>query len=110
MMCSCGMARVDQPRSLHSIDCVPAALKEQQEAKAFVRRMINRLGAGYHPDTPFNEYVTVGGWPQCQSPYKRGDPTFTPAEAEALQAEQDKYTAAGYDLCGFALEILAEGK
>ena len=44
------------------------------QAKAWVRRLVRLMGAGFHPDTPFDEYRTPDG-----------ARSFTPSECALLE-------------------------
>jgi hypothetical protein len=39
------------------------AVVDRDSAVDFVTACVNRIGAGYHPDTPFAEYVDAAGEP-----------------------------------------------
>lgn len=46
-----------------------------QDAVEWVRAQVDLVGLGYHPDTPYRDYVV------CQT----GEPTFTAEQADAME-------------------------
>ena len=50
----------------------------REEALSFLNEMFNRLGFGYHPDSPLSEYVNPND-----------TPTFSKAELKKLQPKHD---------------------
>ena len=55
------------------------AVTDAASAEAFVRWCCRSIGRGFHPDTPFSDYVEGGD----------GSPTFGEADAATLQASMD---------------------
>lgn len=53
---------------------LPASASAVQ-AKRWVRNLVFFVGAGFHPDTPFCDYVTPDG-----------KPSFSPQQCQALEA------------------------
>lgn len=55
------------------------AVTDAASAVAFVRWCCRSIGPGFHPDTPFTDYVEGGD----------GSPTFADADAASLQARMN---------------------
>ena len=85
---------------MRNSDKMPAQISEDAtavEAALWVRRIVRFVGPGFHPDTPFDEYVRIGD----------GSCLFAPGEAELLQANLDRAWAildrAGIEIYSVAL-------
>lgn len=39
----------------------PPEVRDQESAVHFIKWCVEQLGLGYHPDTPFSDYVGQGG-------------------------------------------------
>jgi hypothetical protein len=61
---------------------VPAVPKTEQDARDFVWWLERTIGGGFHPDTPADQYIHIGG-PQD------GTPLYTKVEERLLQAGLD---------------------
>lgn len=57
----------------------PLEVNDQSTAVAFIRWCVGCLGMGYHPDTPFADYVDTNGQ-QC----------FAPDDAKRLDILQEQ--------------------
>lgn len=57
----------------------PPDVHDRESAIAFVLWCVETVGLGYHPDTPFSEYVD-----------RDGLPTFIPADASRLEELADR--------------------
>lgn len=60
------------------ISSAPAAT-DAASSEAFIRWCCRAIGRGFHPDTPFSDYVEGGD----------GSPTFEEEDAATLQARMD---------------------
>lgn len=40
------------------IDTIPHSVETVEDAQGLVRWCVENIGLGYHPDTPFEEYIT----------------------------------------------------
>ena len=49
------------------------------EVRNFIRECTEKLGLGFHPDTPFEDYINV----------ETEQPTFTPEESAEWQRKMD---------------------
>jgi hypothetical protein len=69
-----------------------------EESKEYVRRLTRWIGVGFHPDTPFEDYVKPDG-----------SPLFIKTQCARLEREFARahriITAAGIDVCSVALPI-----
>lgn len=50
------------------------------DVRNFIRQCTEELGMGFHPDTPFDDYVNVD----------TGLPTYTPEQAEERQLQMEQ--------------------
>jgi len=58
---------------------MPTCRMTKVQAQAVVRKLIKKLGLGFHPDTPISDYVET----------RTGKPSFSPAETQRLQRQID---------------------
>jgi hypothetical protein len=71
----------------------------KQEAAAFLGFMVGRVGGGYHPDNPVNDYVSM----------KTGKKVFTPAEIAMYQdLHNEMCMALGNDVYKLGLVIFSK--
>ena len=54
----------------------PEVVHDHESAVSFIQWCVEEIGLGYHPDTPFADYVCLDG---------SGQATFSQAEAARLQ-------------------------
>lgn len=58
-----------------------------EDAKKTIDFLFEKIGIGFHPDTPINDYVDHSG-----------NDVFTPEQAETLQYQVDEcFEVAGFD-------------
>ena len=62
----------------------PPEVHDQEFAVRFIKWCVEQLGLGYHPDTPFSDYVGQGG-----------QAVFAPEEARLL----DELTEKAFSFC-----------
>lgn len=55
-------------------------MKNLQDVRHFISQCVAELGMGFHPDTPFDDYINV----------QTGLPTYTPEQAEEREMQMGK--------------------
>lgn len=72
---------------------MPSLIETRQHLRQFMHEVLGELGWGYHPDTPFGDYVNGD----------TGEPTYTAEQAAERDALQDQ----AFEVFGDALYDLA---
>jgi hypothetical protein len=73
----------------------PFTILDSMSAAAFALWCVNLIGPGYHPDSPFSEYID-----------ETGRPLFSPTESVFLDSLTDK----SFSYCGDTLYEIAEAQ
>lgn len=70
--------------------------KQKAEAEVFIKGCVDRLGNGFHPDTPFLDYINDDG-----------SSVFTDSEAMEMEEKLDLcFNIDGFDVYGFTYNLI----